>query len=194
MLQALALALAVGTSSPVLASPDHGHDHGGADAPAKGAADTLASQVMLGEWRVLGPASQAHLAQMIRLTMREKPPTDIDFMATRLDSSQAAQVAAGRARVEKEPDSEAVKALKQDWAQLDAVRATIRDKDMVIKVGKSEDLLKYEVTGEEGIRVNAKVTGPDGVDDILFTLVDQNTLMFGPMGAEPTVLYRLSAP
>ncbi len=187
MLHALPFALLLGVAAPAHA--------GVADAaPAAAPAPTLASEVMRGDWRILGPASQAHLAQMIRLTMQEKPPTEDAFRATRLDPDQVAQVQAGRARVAKEPESEAVRALTQDWAHLDAVRATIGPKDMVIHVGKTQDLLTYEVLSEEGIRVNTRLSGPDGVDDVLFTLVDQNTLIFGPMGAEPTVLYRVSAP
>ena len=36
--------------------------------------------------------------------------------------------------------------------------------------------------------------GKAGAQDVLFTVVDPHTLMFGPLGAEPTVLYRVSAP
>jgi hypothetical protein len=163
-------------------------------APTTAARPGNARAAMLGEWRVLGPASQAHLAQMIRLTMRAIPPVAADFEAARLDRSQAAQVLAGRDRLMKEPQSEAVRGLKADWTQLDSARATITADAMDLRFGDTTESFTYTVKGDEGIRVQTLVKSTQGEQDVLFTVVDANTLMFGPMGAEPTVLYRASAP
>ena len=186
ILTTLALALMIAPVS--LAAPP-------APAPkATAATPGNARAAMLGECRVLGPASQAHLAQMIRLTMRAVPPAAADFEAARLDRSQATQVLAGRDRLLKEPQSEAVRGLKADWAQLDSARATITADGVDLHFGDATESFTYTVKGDEGVRVQTLMKSTQGEQDVLFTVVDANTLMFGPMGAEPTVLYRASAP
>lgn len=182
------LALALLTAPVIHAAPAT------AAAAASAARPGNARAAMISEWRVLGPTSQAHLAQMIRLTMRAVPPTSADFEAARLDRGQAAQVLAGRDRLLKEPQSDAVRGLKADWKQLDSARATITADAMDLRFGDTTESFTYTVKGDEGIRVQALVKSTQGEQDVLFTVVDTNTLMFGPMGAEPTVLYRAAAP
>ena len=184
----LGFALALAFSVPAIAAPG-----ASAASPAPQAA-SAASTAMIGEWRVLGPASQAHLTQMIRLTVRALPPTEADFRAARLDDDQAAQVRAGRARIASEPDSEAVKGLKRDWLQLDGARASVTPSRITLRFGGDAEAFTYEVLREEGVRLQVQMDGPGGAQEVLFTVVDDNTMMFGPMGAEPTVLYRLGAP
>jgi hypothetical protein len=182
------LALLLALSGSALAAPTAAPK--AAEAPQPG----NARAALIGEWRVLGPASQAHLTQMIRLTLRPIPPTAAEFEAARLDEAQARQVESGRARVRDEPESEAVKGLRADWAQLDSARAAISESNMDLRFGETTERFTYKVLGQEGIRVQARMSGPQGEQDIVFTVIDNNTLMFGPMGAEPTVLYRLTAP
>lgn len=187
LLPPLALALTIAAGS-----------HAAPPAPAAPSSASIqpgnARAAMIGEWRVLGPASQAHLAQMIRLTMRAMPPAAADFEAARLDRDQAAQVLAGRDRLLKEPQSPSVQGLKADWIQLDSARASITADAMALRFGATTESFTYTVQGDEGVRVQTRVKSAEGEQDVLFTVVDANTLMFGPMGAEPTVLYRASAP
>lgn len=153
-----------------------------------------ARAALVGDWRVLGPASQAHLTQMIRLTVQALPPTEAAFTAARLDADQASQVRAGRERLAREPGSEAVQGLKKDWIQLDSARAEVTSTRITLRFGDTTEVFDYTVVHEEGIRMQVRMDGPEGPQEVLFTVVDPNTLMFGPMGSEPTVLYRLSAP
>lgn len=180
------LAIALSLASPAYAIP--GAKRTTAVAPQK------ASVALLGEWRVLGPASQAHMAQMIRLTVAADAPTEATFGAARLNAEQAEQVNLGRARVLREPSSESVRSLLADWTQLDSARATIDAEQLLVRFANTSTTIKYTVTAEEGIRVTTQAVSDDGAEEMLFTLVDENTLMFGPMGAEPTVLYRVGAP
>lgn len=188
----LTLALALAAVSPSHAAPPAAATPTAPTAAAPQPGNARAA--MLGEWRVLGPASQAHLAQMIRLTMRAVPPAAADFEAARLDRDQAAQVLAGRDRILKEPQSPAVRGLKADWAQLDSARASITVDGMALRFGAKTESFAYTVQGEDGVQVQAHVTSEQGEQDVVFTVVDADTLMFGPMGAEPTVLYRATAP
>jgi len=158
------------------------------------ARSSSARTALIGDWRVLGPASQAHLTQMIRLTVQALPPTEAAYTAARLDADQARQVRAGRERLASEPASEAVQGLKNDWLQLDSARAAVTPSHITLRFGDTEEVFEYTVLQEEGIRMHIRMNGPEGPQEVLFTVVDPNTLMFGPMGAEPTVLYRVGAP
>jgi hypothetical protein len=186
VLLALGVGLSIALAPPAFAAP--GGKRSAAAVPQK------ASVALQGEWRVLGPASQAHMAQMIRLTVAKQAPTAATFGAARLNAEQVEQVNLGRARVLREPNSEAVQALLADWQQLDSARATIDEKKLLVRFSNTSTTINYTVTAEEGIRVTTQAVSEDGAEEMLFTLVDENTLMFGPMGAEPTVLYRVGAP
>jgi hypothetical protein len=173
-----------------------------AQAPTEGTAKTQgttpesakrgAAALLVGEWQLLGPASQAETIRMMELTVATKEPTAEEFAAARLSPEAVAQVLDARERAKAGPDSPELQAMRRVIKELETARFTI-DRDQIhARMGTTVDLLRYRVLTTEGPVITIEAISNSGQKStLLLTLPEPDLLMFGPPAQEPLVLRRI---
>ena len=183
----LLLLFAVALAGAFAAPPTQAAPEGRATA-TRGAAAAL----MVGQWQVLGSATQAETIWMTELTLQPTEPTAAELAAARLGPEAAAQVLDARRRAQAEPNSPELAALRRLVADSARFTLTISADRITSSMGGTIDTLRYTVTATDGLRATVMATNGSGkTQQLQFTVPEPALMLMGPPGAEPLVLRRL---